>query len=65
MDLGVDPLTGEAKHSIVVSVKTEVMDDPISVYNFEVESAYIYHVDKSSVYVHNAKPCHFDPSDIH
>lgn len=61
----IDPLTGESKYGIVVSVKTEVMDEPISVYNLEVEGAHTYHVGKNNVCVHNAGPCHLDPSDIH
>jgi len=50
-----NPLTGKPKYGIVANVKTEQLDEPIAVYNFEVQDFHTYYVGKHSVCMHNTK----------
>jgi len=58
-----NPLTGKPKYGIVIGVKTEQLDEPMAVYNFEVRDFHTYYVGKNSVCTHNAA-CDLTPREM-
>jgi len=47
-------LLSSGEYGIIVGVKTEQLDEPIAVFNFEVDEYHTYYVGKHSVCTHNA-----------
>ncbi len=55
--------TQDGKTETVASVETETLDEPVKVYNLEIEDSHTYYVSADGVLVHNKCEDHHIASD--
>ena len=53
LKIGDELITYENGHAIVESIKNEILDEPVTVFNFEVDDFHTYYVGMNSILVHN------------